>query len=144
MTENESKNLKQRIDEEMIVDHGDIIERNFDRAKKFIGVTREGKVSVLIKDKLTGQEQILLYLIGKHYAAEAGYAESVEVGNEELVNELGVPIGSVLPWLKWLREGHKIEKVRKEKYVYHSIPLRLVEKTLEEIERKLSKIAGGN
>lgn len=143
MVRNESKSLKQRIAEEMTTDNGDILERNFDKVKRFIRVTKDGKVNVLIKNRLTGQEQILLYLIGKLYAKEAGYTESIEVSNEELVNELGVPKGSVLPWLKWLREDHKIEKVKRERYVYHFIPLRLVERILKEIERKISRVSGG-
>ena len=72
----DTKNFKDRIKEEMSVDYSNALERNFEIAKKFIRVTNEGKVSLLTKDKLSGKEQILLYLIGKLYAKEAGFSNN--------------------------------------------------------------------
>ena len=139
MNESEESNLRQRIIDEMTVEYSNTLEKNFDLAKKFIRITKDGKVDVLHKEKLTGKNQILLYLIGKLYAKEAGFVATSDVGNEELVNELGVPKGSVFPWLKWLREEKKVRELKKGRYVSHIIPENLVERTLREIEENLGK-----
>ena len=98
MTDKEKNNLKQKIINEMTVDYFNTLEKNFDLAKQFIRITKEGKVDILQKDMLNGTELISLYLIGKLYAKEAGFSATDDVGNSELMNELGIPKGSLLPW----------------------------------------------
>lgn len=139
MQENKGNDLKKRIIEEMTVDYSSALERNFELAKQFIRITQDGNVEVLSKERLSGKESILLYLIGKLYAKEAGFTATNDVGNRELKNELGVPEGSLLPWLKELRDKKKIKQIKKGRYVHHSIPVNLVEKTLKSVERKLAK-----
>jgi hypothetical protein len=139
MNKPNENNLKKRIMEEMTVDYSSALERNFDFAKQFIRITNDGKVDVLFKDRLTGKEAILLYLIGKLYAKEAGLTPTDDVGNKELMNELGMPEGSLFPWLKDLREDNKVKPISRGKYTHHTIALNMVEKTLKSIERKLSK-----
>ena len=129
--------LKKRIFEEMTVDYSNSLEKNFDVAKQFIRVTKEGKIDVLVKDKVAGKEQILLYLIGKLYAKEAGFSPTDDAGNKELMDELGIPSGSLLPWLKGLRDTNKIKPVKKGKNVYHTIPISVVEKALKSMEKKI-------
>jgi hypothetical protein len=130
----DTKKLKQRILEEMSVDYANALERNFELAKQFIRVTSGGKVEVLVKEQLNGKQQILLYLIGKLYAKEAELNSSESAGNKELTEELGIPMGSLLPWLKDLRDQNKIKSV---KTGYHQISVNLIEKTLKEIEKKV-------
>jgi len=132
-------NLKQKIIEEMTVDYANALEKNFDLVKQLTRITKDGKVDVIVKDKLTGKENILLYLIGKLYAKEAELAATNDVGNQELMDELGVPKGSLLPWLKDLREEHKINAITRGKYTYHAVALNVLEKTLKEIIKKVSK-----
>ena len=139
MNQQRMHNLKERIREEMTVDYSSALEKNFDLAKQFICITTEGKVDILAKEKLTGKEAILLYLIGKLYAKETGFTATAEVGNRELLDELGVPEGSLLPWLKDLRDQNKIKRVRRGRYSYHAIPVNLVEKTLKSVERKMNR-----
>lgn len=144
MSDERDKDLRQRIIDEMTVDYTSTLEKNFDLAKRFIKITKDGKVDVLFKDKLNGMEQILLYLIGKLYAKEAGFVAADEVGNEELINELGIPKGSLFPWLKWLRDENKVKQAKKGRYTYHSIPEYLVERVLKGIEEKLKRKIGGS
>jgi len=139
MTENNQGVLKKRIIDEMTVDYSSALEKNFDLAKQFIRITKKGKVDIMLKDKFTGKEQILLYLIGKLYAKEAGLSDTDDVGNKELMNELGIPRGSVLPWLKDLRDKNKINPVKKGSYTHHNIKISVVEKTLKGIEKKTKK-----
>ena len=138
MTE-KHRGLKKRILEEMTADYSNALEKNFDLAKQFMMVTKEGKVDVLIKENISGKEQLLVYLIGKLYANKAGLSATDDVGNKELMDELGIPPGSVLPWLKYLRDENKIKQVKRGKNVHHAIPISMVEKTLIGLEKKLKK-----
>jgi hypothetical protein len=130
------KNLKQRILDEMSVSYANALEKNFELAKQFIRVTSEGRVEVLMREQLNGKQQILLYLIGKLYSKEAGLTPAESAGNKELTEELGIPMGSLLPWLKDLRDQNRIKAV---KTGYHQVSVNLIEKTLKEIEKKLNK-----
>jgi len=132
-------NLKQKIIEEMTVDYANALEKNFNLAKQLVRITKDGKVDVIVKDELTGKQNILLYLIGKMYAKEAELSATNDVGNQELLDELGVPKGSLLPWLKDLREENKINQITRGGYVYHVIALNVLERTLKEIIKKLNK-----
>ena len=137
MTDSKNDDLKSRIVSEMTDDYSNALERNFDLAKQLLRVTKEGKVSVLFKDKLTGEEQITLYLIGKLYAKEAGFIEKQEVDNKELMEELSMPKGSLLPGLKNLRYKKKVKQIKIGRNVLHTIPVNLVEKNLKDIGNKL-------
>ena len=131
--------LKKKILDEMTVDYSSNLESNFELAKQFVRITRDGRVEVLVKDKVSGKEQILLYLIGKMYAKEAGLTATDEVGNTELMEQLGIRLGSLLPWLKDLRDKNKIKQIRREKNVYHRVPVNLIESTLKIVEKKIAK-----
>lgn len=135
--ENQQTGLKERILEEMTVDYSNTLEKNFDLAKQFVRITKEGKVDVKVKDRVRGKDQILLYLIGKLYAKEASLSPIDDVGNQELIDELGIPIGSVLPWLKELRDERKIKQIKRGNNTYHSMYSNWVEKTLKDIEERL-------
>ncbi len=133
------KRLRERIIEEMTADRSAALESSFDLAKQFIRVRRDATVDVLVKERVSGKEQILLYMIGKLYAKEAGFTATDDVGNEELMEELGFPKGSVLPWLKELRDRNRIVRVRRGRHAYHFIPASLVEETLRMIDAKIRR-----
>ncbi len=132
-------NLKRRIMDEMVVDYASALEKNFDLAKRFIRITKDGRVDILVKDKLVVRDNIALYLIGKLYAREAGFAASDEVNNEELLNELGIPSGSLLPGLKELRDKTIIKTIKREGLSYHVIQPNVVEKKLREINERTER-----
>src|SRR6266568_2342668 len=128
--------LRKRILEEMTSNYSGNLEKNFDLAKQFIRLAPEGYVEVLVKHKLGGKDQILLYLIGKMYAKEAGYANDEYVSNNELLEHLGYPIGSLLPFLKQLRDENMVRQTKRENNVFHTVPPPKVEEILGLIERK--------
>jgi hypothetical protein len=130
--------LRKRIGEEMMDAYSGALERNFELAKKLLRITREGKVTLLFKEELIGEEQIILYLIGKLYAKEGGFVEKHEVDNKELMDELGIPKGSLLPWLKNLRDKRTVKQMKMGRNVFHTVPINLVEKTLKSIEKKIN------
>jgi len=121
----------------MTVDYSDALEKNFEIAKQIIQITKKGKINVIEKDKLTVKEQIQAYLIGKLYAKKAELTDSKWVGNKELENELGISGGSLRPQLKNLRDSNQINQKKEGNNVLHSIPLNLVEKTLQNLKEKL-------
>ena len=136
MNDQKDNELKKKILDEMVVNHADALDRNFDLTKKFIRIKKEGKIHILYKDKLSGMDQILLYFIGKLYAKRAEISDTDAVGNKELMNELGFPEGSLYPWIKQLKDENKIKQVKRG---YHIIPINLVEKTIKTIEGKIEK-----
>jgi len=137
--QNTKENLKKKILEEMTVDYAKALEQNFDLAKQLVRLTKDGEVEILVREKVSGQEKILLYLIGKLYAKEAGLTSTGEAGNKELMEKLGIPLGSLLPWLKSLRDENRIKQFERDRYTYHSIPINLVNRTLREIMEKVKK-----
>jgi hypothetical protein len=140
MTKNKERDLRKKILEEMIVDYSSALDKCFDIAKQFIRITKGGKVDILHKDKIGGKEQVLLYLIGKLYAKEADFISTEDVGNKELMDELGIPVGSILPWIKHLKDNNKIKPIRRGKYTHHSISINLIERTLKDVEKTLKKV----
>lgn len=124
--------LKNRILEEMSVNYANALEKNFEEAKKWIRITSTGTVDLLRREGLTGTEEVLWYLIGKKYAQEAGLSEQDSVSNQELCDELGKKIGSILPWVKTLRDAGYLETIQKE----HRIKINLIEHFLKELSQK--------
>lgn len=143
MDERANAELRRRILEEMTVDYSNALDKNLNLAKQFVRITSEGTVEVLVKDDLTGTEKVLLYLVGKLYAKEADLSATTDVSNAELMEELGMPKGSVLPALKELRDSNMVEQTRRGRHVFHSIPINLVERTLRGLQEKLKKGAYG-
>ena len=139
MDENKRDDLKNRIKNAMGVDYSSVLDKKLDTAKQFIRITKEGKVDVIVKDAFTGEQKICLYLIGKLYAREAALATTDEVDNKELMAQLGVRKGSLLPWLKSLRDSGIIRDTQKGKNAYHSIPISEIEKVLKAVDKKLNK-----
>ena len=128
------ESLKDKITKEMVVDYKIVLEKDFDIVKNIIRIMPNGKVDILSRDKLTGKDQILLYLIGKLYSKEGGYSETENVTNKELMEELRIPRGSILPWVKDLRDANKIIQVDPST---HTIPLNLVDDILKKIAEKV-------
>lgn len=139
MKDREANDLRSRILDEMTVDYASALEKNFNLAKQFIRVTTDGRVEVLVKERVPQKEQILLYLVGKLYAREAGLAASAQVSNAELMEELGMPKGSVLPALKELRDANRIERSKSGRTVYHSVAVSMVERAVRMVEDRLTK-----
>jgi len=139
MDKSKRKDLKQKIIAEMTVDHATALEKNFDLAKQFIRITPKGNIEILDKDKYKSKDLVMLYLIGKLYAKEAELAGDASVENKELLDELGMPKGSLDPALKELSDKKKIRKIKKGRHAYHNIPINLVERTLKSLAKKSDK-----
>lgn len=135
--EPDMESFRKRILAEMTFNYSGVLEQNFEVAKQYVRLAKNGDVDVLSKERLTGQEKILLYLLGKLYAKEASLATTEEVGNNELMKNLSIPMGSLLPWLKSLRDESRISETEKDNHAYHSLPISQVEMVLKEITKKV-------
>ena len=142
MSEIEEKDeLAKKIFDTMVVDHSDALEKNFGLASKFIKITKEGKVDVIVKSQLTGPEKIAMYLIGKLYAKRAGLTATEYTKNEELMNELGIGYTSLLPWLKTLRDNNIIKAGKSDgRESTHAVLLNAVERMLSNVDKKMKSI----
>ena len=128
--------LKEKIIEEMTTDYTGILERNFEQVKQILKISKNGKVEISNKDIYSGEELILLYLIGKAYCKEAGYSDVASVGNKELIEELGKPEGSVKPWTKNLRDKGRIKQDKDSSTAAHYILPQLIETVMKGIVDK--------
>ncbi len=137
MDDSKKSDLGEMIRDEMVIDYSKVLNKIFDVAKKYIRVTNNGTVDVLVKHKVPLKMQIILYLIGKLYAHEVNFSDTDSVGNQELMNELGIIKGSLLPRLKELRDQKKIKRVKVGRYVHHTIQVNLIERALKEVETKI-------
>jgi hypothetical protein len=128
--------FKDKILKEMVADQKNALERNFELAKKFIEITSEGKVNVLVNShpKIDAKDSLVLYMIGKLYAKEAELCNSETVSNGELMKELGLPDGTVRRTLKELRDSNKIIQISPG---IHTIKSNLLERFLNEIDQKI-------
>ena len=142
MERREDADVRKRIRDKLGIVYSDALERNLDLAERYLRITEKGTVVLQKTENLSGKERILLYLVGKLYARKAGWADADEVGNQELMDELGVGGNSLRPWLKSLRDENKIERIEKGGKVFHKVPLYLVDKTLKDLEKKLEKSGG--
>lgn len=131
--------LRNKIKDVLSVDYSDLLDKNLDFVKQLLRITKEGKIDVIVKSNVTGQQKIGLYLIGKLYAKESGLSITDEADNKELMTQLGVREGSLLPWLKSLRDSGVIHDTQKGKKTYHSLPANEMERVLKEVYQYLKK-----
>jgi hypothetical protein len=83
--------LGEKVRQKLTVDEGELSDWQLDALRKYIGLTRDGKVVFQVeRSKLSQRHKILLYAIGKYLAHKAGYASEPYVTVEELANELGL------------------------------------------------------
>jgi len=129
--------LKDKIRAEMTADYGTALERCFQDAKLLFRLSDQGQVEVLYRDKITVEEAVMVYLIGKCYSKEAGYSGTEKVSNQELMDELGKPEGSILPTLMSLRKSNKVKQDKQSKPTTHQALLNAIEPTLSSIRKKL-------
>ena len=129
----EKQKFKEVIIDGMKVDYDNVLEKNFDLAKKFIRITGSGTIDIINKENLSTNDKILIYLVGKKYAKEAQLADYEGAGNKELKDELGIPEGTLLPGIKHLRDKRMIKTIKKDGLSFHNILPNLIEKVLKKL-----------
>jgi hypothetical protein len=107
MNEND---LGEWIRQKMTVDDNQILNENKDIISTLVGLSPEGKVMLkVVRERFNGRQIVLLYLVGKLYSKVAGYSQERSASNSEIINETGLPSGTVG---RCLLELHKQGYVR--------------------------------
>ncbi len=131
--------LKEWIRREMTMEKADILVIAKERVSHLVGVSPDGAVSFKLPPdrvaRLTARDKVALYFIGKLYALAGEYAENDWVTSSELVENLGLPEGTIRPALKTLRDSHCINAVKEG---VHSMVRNRVLGILAEIEAKVT------
>ena len=135
------ESLKEWIQAQMTLDKPDILLQVRDRVAAMLGVSKDGAVGFKLTSealsKLSTQERILLYMIGKLYAQAAEYSRNDAVSNEELQRNLGMPEGTVRGQLTRLRRTGFVISISSGK---HSIARNRVLESLSMIETKVGRV----
>lgn len=139
MDTNKKDALKNKIRDALSMDYSGFLDKNLDFVKQLFRITKDGKIDVIVKDSVTGEQKIALYLVGKLYAKESELSITDEVDNSELMTQLGIRKGSLLPWLKSLRDSGVIHDTKIGKKTYHSIHASEMERVLKEIDKSLKR-----
>lgn len=121
------------VEDNMVVDPPSVLRDERERAAKVVGVSRDGSVIPQNGDDRTAKEKILACYIGAHYSAEAGYRDEPVVENQEFIQGLAMPKGTVNPRVKELRDDRLIEPVENGK---HTLPLVNLTKALDMLEEQ--------
>ncbi len=120
---------------ELIIDEQELTAALIDRAKRFIRLTRDGKVVFMVPlDKLPIWARVLLYLSGKRLAKEAGLIENDVATVEEISAAIGAEYFTVASRLRELKDQYLVRAVERGGYI---VQLARLQEILEKIERSL-------
>ncbi|MEM0440115.1 MAG: hypothetical protein QXF45_01675 [Candidatus Caldarchaeum sp.] len=102
---------------ELLIDEEELSTALVERAKRFIRLTKDGKVIFMIpKDKLPLRAQIMLYLAAKRFAREMGLVQSDVASIEEISGSLGADYFVVAARLKELKDSQLVLAVERGGY----------------------------
>lgn len=119
------------VEDNMVIDRPSVLRDERARAAEVAGVSRDGSVVPLDGDDWTAKEKILACYVGAHYSAEAGYRDEPVVENQEFIQGLAMPDGTVSRAIKELRDDRILESVESGK---HTLPLVNLTKALDMLE----------
>ncbi|MCS6770004.1 MAG: hypothetical protein NZ570_06180 [Candidatus Caldarchaeum sp.] len=126
----------QRKLKELIIDEEELSAALVDRARRFIRLTRDGRVVLMIpKDKLPLRSQILLYLMGKRLARELGLVEKDVASIEEISGAVGAEYFSVAARLKELKDQYMVLAVERGGY---TVQLAKLQELLDSVEKSIT------
>ncbi|MCS7137584.1 MAG: hypothetical protein NZ941_04350 [Candidatus Caldarchaeum sp.] len=126
----------QRKLKELIIDEEELSAALVDRARRFIRLTRDGRVVFMVpKDKLPLRSQILLYLMGKRLARELGLVEKDVASIEEISGAVGAEYFSVAARLKELKDQYMVLAVERGGY---TVQLAKLQELLDSVEKSIT------
>jgi len=140
MSSKDAISLEERIKGELYLNRADALAKHFLTVKTLLRIRPEdGGIHLLTPEVLSGKLRVLTYMVGKLFAHAADESHKGRVGNEELVRELGIRMGSLLPYLKRLRDEGFIAAQLEGKRSFHSVRLSCLDKAMECIVSSLAK-----
>jgi len=127
--------LGEKVRQKLTIDEGELMDAQLDALRKYIGLTKDGKVVFKVdKSKLSQRHRILLYAIGKYLAHEANYVTEPHVTLEELVNELGLGYMAASARCSELRREGLLLSV--ERGMFRVLIRPVIEKVLAELSQE--------
>lgn len=133
----EKSRRAEKIKEMLVVDEEKILEELLRKARKFIALTKDGKVYFQVeRTRIPKLFQVALYLVAKKFAYEAGIRQSESVTIEEISRDLGETEKMISAMLSELLSRGLIDMI--ERGVY-SVSLPQIQLILSEVEQKMSK-----
>ncbi|MDW8084260.1 MAG: hypothetical protein RMI49_03580 [Candidatus Caldarchaeum sp.] len=118
---------------ELLVDEQEISATLIDRVKRFVRLTKDGKVIFMTaKDKLPLRSQIMLYLAGKRFAKELGLIETDVSSIEEISASLSADYFVVAARLKELKDQQMVLAVERGGY---TVQLAKLNEILDAVEK---------
>ena len=127
------EDLKEKLKRELLLEE-EITSEQLERIKRFIRLTNKGQVVFVVpREKLPLRDQILLYLLGKKLAQEAGLADKDSASIEEVGNGLGVDYFQVAARLSDLKTQHYVLAAERGEYI-------VILERLNEILDRLEKL----
>jgi len=129
--------IAEKIRAKLGIDEAELLENMLDRAKKFIGLTKDGRIVFRVSRAIIPTKtMIALYAVGKYFASLAGYSDKDYVTVDELSKELGIPANVATARLSDLRAEGRLIGVERGTY---KINTTMIDSILAEIENYLER-----
>jgi hypothetical protein len=108
--------LKERINDEMVVDAESFLEEYFEQSNKLFRIFEDGSVAIKEEFKdASWREQILIYIIGQRYAYEGGKAEKPTLPYNYFYARLEVDDSTVRAYVNEIEDDMIVEKDEESK-----------------------------
>ena len=105
-----------RIKEMLVVDEGQLAKEMLERIRQHLGLTPKGQVYIREPRRYRQRDQVLLYLAGARYSADAGLRQSEESSLSEICENLGLESRAAAARLTELRNEGKVESPSRGEY----------------------------
>ncbi|MCX7998245.1 MAG: winged helix-turn-helix domain-containing protein [Leptospiraceae bacterium] len=108
------------------------------KVKRIVKIKKDGEpVIVCDTRKLSQNEQIVCYLIGKFFAKQLGLSKSDSASNREISETLGIKEKVVAARLKDLRDDGIVEQIVRGEHKISTVKLEeFLDRVLEKIEKR--------
>lgn len=127
--------LRERINEEMVVADATILESEFDRVNKLLDLHDDGTINLDSKTRsIDAKLQILVYFIGKRFASEGDLVDDPELESSFFYSRIDKSDRTVRNYLQKLREAGYLSKAGQSK---HELLVENLPDALDEIENAI-------
>lgn len=103
--------LKDRIEEEMVVDTTSILDEQFDTAKQYFKIFRDGTTDITEEYKNDSwRNEVLIYLIGQRYGFEADKVERPSLPYEYFYSRIDAGDSTIRTYFNQLQDERIVRK----------------------------------
>ena len=103
--------LKDRIEEEMVVDTESVLEEHFDDANQLFRIFQNGTIAIEDSYKdAPWKEKILIYFVGRQYAFEGGQAENPTLPYDFFYGKFDLDNSTIRAYMNDLKDDNVVQK----------------------------------